>query len=331
MEGTVNSSLAKRAVGVTLGAVVLQLLMIVAFSWPAARTAPNDVPIVTAGPQAAAAAARLDRQLPGAFEASAVADEAAARKALADREAYGAIVATPAGPRVLVASAASPAVAQQLTQLGAQLAGAPAGGAVQDVVAADPDDPRGAGFGALALPLIMSSLAAAVLLTFAIPRLGARAAALVAFSALGGLAVAWLAQGWLSVLPGSYAAVAGVMALAILAVSGTVTGLAAVLGRPGIGLGALTLLLLGNPLSAAASAPELLPQPWGELGQLLPPGAAATLLRSVAFFDGAGAGGALTVLLVWAGAGLLLLGIGGLRGRGGDAAVAPEREPALAS
>ncbi|MEW2352755.1 hypothetical protein [Spirillospora sp. NPDC029432] len=326
-----NSSLAKRAVGVTLAAAVLQLLMIIAFSWPAVRTAPNDVPIVTAGPQAAAVAERLDRQRPGAFAAAAVADEAAARAALADREAYGAIVTTPAGPRVLVASAASPAVAQQLTQLGVQLAGAPAGGAVQDVVAADPDDPRGAGFGALALPLIMSSLAAAVLLTFALPRLGARAAALVAFAILGGLAVTWLAQGWLSVLPGSYPAVAAVMALTILAVSGTVTGLAAVLGRAGIGLGALTLLLLGNPLSGATSAPELLPQPWGDLGQLLPPGAAATLLRSVAFFDGAGAGGALTVLLAWAAAGLLLLGAGALRGRRGEAPAAAEREPAMAS
>mgnify|MGYP001377036679 CR=1 FL=1 len=110
-----RSSPIPRAVGVALGAAVLQLLMILAFSWPAVRSAPHDVPIVAAGPQAVAVAQRLERERPGAFEVTAVADEAAARAALTGREAYGAIVTTPTGPRVLVASAASPVVAQQLT------------------------------------------------------------------------------------------------------------------------------------------------------------------------------------------------------------------------
>ncbi|XVQ13389.1 hypothetical protein ACQP1W_12890 [Spirillospora sp. CA-255316] len=324
-----NSSQIQRAVGVALGAAVLQLLMILAFSWPAARSAPHDVPIVTAGPQAAAVAQRLDRERPGAFEVTTVADEAAARAALTGREAYGAIVTTPSGPRVLMASAASPVVSQQLTQMAQQMSGARAS-AVQDVVPIDSDDPRGAGFGALALPLIMSSLAAAVLLFFGVPGIGARAVGLVSFAVLGGLGSTWLAQGWLSVLPGSYLLVASVMALSILAVSATVAGLATAIGRAGIGLAALTLLLLGNPLSGATSAPELLPQPWGEIGQLLPPGAAATLLRSVVYFDGAGSTGPLVVLLSWAVAGLVLLGLGGLRSRSKPAEV-PEREPAMAS
>ncbi|MFC5752707.1 hypothetical protein [Actinomadura rugatobispora] len=324
-----NTSPIQRAVGVALGAAVLQLLMILAFSWPAVRSAPHDVPIVTAGPQAAAVAQRLEHELPGAFKVTGVADEAAARAALTDREAYGAIVTTPSGPRVLTASAASPVISQQLTQMAQQMSGA-RGGAVQDVVPIDSDDPRGAGFGALALPLIMSSLAAAVLLFFGVSGVGARAVGLVSFAVLGGLGATWLAQGWLSVLPGSYLLVASVMALAILAVSATVSGLASAVGRAGIGLGALTLLLLGNPLSGATSAPELLPQPWGEIGQLLPPGAAATLLRSVAYFDGAGSTGPLIVLLSWAVAGLVLLGLGGLRSRG-KPAEAPEREPAMAS
>ncbi|GLZ04341.1 membrane protein [Actinomadura sp. NBRC 104412] len=305
--------------------------MIVAFSWPAARIAPRDVPIVTAGPQAAAVAGRLDRERPGAFEVTTVADEAAARAVLADYEAYGAIVTTPSGPKVLVASAASPMVAQLLTQVAQQLSGAPSA-AVQDVVAADADDPRGAGFGALALPLIMSGIAAAVLLTFAIPALAARALGLVIFSILGGLGAAWLAQGWLSLLPGSYPTLASVMGLAVLAVAGTVAGLAAAIGRAGLGLGALTFLLLGNPLSAATSAPELLPQPWGELGQLLPPGAAITLVRSVTYFDGAGASAPLITLLAWAAAGLVLFGVGGLRSRTRTENLAEaEREPAIAS
>ncbi|XRQ03490.1 hypothetical protein ACN3XK_43760 [Actinomadura welshii] len=332
-----RSSNARRAAGVAAVAALLQLVMIIAFAWPAARTAPRDVPVLVAGPQAAAVAERLDREAPGAFDVRTLRDEAAAREALAGREAYGAIVTGPAGPKVLTASAASPVVAQRLGAMARLLAAdapppgppgpsSPSAPPVEDVVAADPGDPRGAGFGALALPLVMSGLAAAVLLTFAVPAAAWRAAGVLLFAALGGLGVAAVAQGWLSLLPGSYFAVAGAMSLAILAVTGTVAGLTAALGRPGLGAGALTMLLLGNPLSAATSAPEMLPQPWGDLGQLLPPGAAATLLRSVAFFDGAGAAGPLAVLGAWAAAGFALLAAGALRGRTGSAPVR-DREP----
>ncbi|WUH96720.1 hypothetical protein OHR68_24490 [Spirillospora sp. NBC_00431] len=327
-----RSSLAARTLGIAVAAALLQLIMITAFSWPAARVAPRDVPIVVAGPQAAAVAERLDRERPGAFDVRTERDETAARSALADREAYGAVVSTPSGPKVLTASAASPVVAQQLTALAERLTPPAAGAgtaAVEDVVAADPDDPRGSGFGALALPLIMSSLAASVLLTFAVPAAGWRAAGVVLFAGLGALGVAGIAQSWLSVLPGSYLAIAGVMSLTILAVTGTVAGLAAAVGRAGLGVGALTMLLLGNPLSSATSAPEMLPQPWGDIGQILPPGAAVTLLRSTAFFDGAGAAGSAAVLAAWAAAGFGLLAVGGLRRRSRERSE-PDREPAMA-
>lgn len=316
----------QRAVAIGLGAALLQALMLIAFAWPAVHTAPRDLPVAVAGPGAAQVEQRMSQQSPGAFEITTVADEAAARAAIADREVYGAVLTGPA-PRVLVASGASPLVAQQLGQISQQLAGVPVA-AAEDVVPADPDDPRGAGFGAMALPLVMSGIAAGVLLTLLVPATGARVAGLVTFAIAGGLISMGIAQGWLSILPGSYPTLAAVAGLVSLAVAGLVTGLATVLGRPGIGIAALTLLLVGNPFSAATSAPELLPQPWGALGQLLPPGAAASLLRSVAFFDGAGAGAPLLVLLAWAGAALALLGVGMLRERRGAArALAPEPVP----
>jgi hypothetical protein len=323
-----TSPLASRTLALTLGAVLIQAFMITAFAWPAARTAPRDVPLVVAGPsaQTTALADRLARERPGVFKIKQRPDEATARRAITDRDAYGAIVVTPSGPRVLVASAASPLVAQLLTQAAQQLSGGPVAPA-QDVVTADSDDPRGAGFAAMVLPIVMSGLVAALLLTLLIPSVAWRSAGLAGFAVIGGLVTTALAKSWLSLLPGSYLTVAAVIGLAILTVSGTVTGLAAVMGRAGLGVGALIMMLLGNPLSAASSAPELLPQPWGTVGQLLPPGAAATLLRSVAFFDGAGSGRPLTVLLIWAAAGLSLLGGAALRGR---TEAAPAAEPALA-
>jgi hypothetical protein len=94
-----------------------------------------------------------------------------------------------------------------------------------------------------------------------------------------------------------------------------VLGLHSLAGTAGLGLGAATVLLLGNPLSGLASAPELLPSGWGSLGQLLPPGATGSLLRSVSWFDGAGAGAPLLVLTAWSAVGLALLGAGALAAR----------------
>jgi hypothetical protein len=318
-----------RAAALGLGAALLQALMLIAFAWPAANIAPRDLPLVVSGPQAGNVAERLDSHSPGAFEISTVTDESAARAALADREAYGAIVTGVGAPQVFVASAASPAVAQQLSQIAARLAGTPAA-AVEDVIAADLDDPRGSGFGAMVLPLVMAGIAAGALLTLLIPTASARALGVVVFATAAGLLSMLIVQGWLSLLPGSYLQLAAVAWLACFAVAGFVTGLATAIGRAGLGIAALTMLLIGNPFSAATSAPELLPQPWGAIGQLFPPGAAASLFRSVAYFDGAGAGGPLIVLLAWSAAAVALLGVGIVRQRRVVDAVPAEPTPAMA-
>jgi hypothetical protein len=316
----------QRAVALGVGAALLQGLMLIAFAWPATNIAPRDLPLAVAGPQAAMVEDRLTGQNPGAFELTVVPDEAAARAAIGDREVYGAIVTGGGAPRVLVASGAAPAVAQQLTQIGQQMSGAPAT-PVEDVVPADPDDPRGAGFGAMALPLVMAGIAGGVLLTLLIPSAGGRALGALVFGIAGGLVSMLVTQKWLSIVPGSYLALSAVAGLVSFAVAGTVAGLATVIGRAGIGIAALTMLLIGNPFSAATAAPELLPQPWGTIGQLLPPGAAASLLRSVAFFDGAGAQRPMLVLLAWAGFALVLFGIGAIRDRA-RVEPAPTAEPA---
>ncbi|MBF6415089.1 ABC transporter permease [Nocardia cyriacigeorgica] len=319
----------QRAVAIGAVAALIQALMLIAFAWPAANMAPRDLPVAVTGPQAAMVAERLAAHDPDAFEITTTPDENAARAAITDREVYGAIVTGGGAPRVLIASGASPAVAQQLTQVAQQMSGVPAP-AVEDLVAADPDDPRGVGFGAMALPLVMSGIAAGVLLTLLVPSAIGRMTGLLSFAVAGGLLSMVIVQGWLSLIPGNYLVLSAVAGLVSFAVAGTVTGLAAVVGRAGIGIAALTMLLIGNPFSAATSAPELLPQPWGAIGQLLPPGAAASLLRSVAFFDGAGATGPLVVLLVWAGLAVVLLAIGAVRERRGSDEQAAAPVPAMA-
>ena len=245
----------------------------------------------------------------------------------------------PQGATVLTASAASPLVAQLLQQA---VAGAgpgatpPAGGAVApvrviDVVPGDPDDPRGVALTASVLPLVLAGMAAGLLVWLAGGPGLAGWAALVAASAVAGLVAAATVQGWLGVLGGSWLANAGVLGLTVLAVGAAVAGLAALGGRAGAAAGALLMVLVGNPLSGVSSAPELLPVPAGAIGQLLPPGAGGSLLRSTAFFDGAGGTAPLTVLAAWVALGLALSWLAALRRPRASRVDTPESDPVAVS
>jgi hypothetical protein len=302
---------------VALLTTVLTVLLI-AFAWPAARSKARDVPIGIAGPAAAVAPVSTALKQNDAFELHVYGDRAAAVTAIEDREVYGAIVAGPAGPEMLTASAGSPAIAQILTQLAARLTADQPGAkpaTVTDVVPLPADDPRGAGLAAGALPLVLGGILAAVLLTRLVPSGPRRIAGALGFAVTGGLALTAVLQYWLGALPGDYWANSGVIGLSIAATSIAILGLEWLLGTPGFGLGAATMMLLGNPLSGMTSAPEMLPSGWGTLGQLLPPGAAGTMLRSVAFFDGAAITRPVIVLSAWLAGGLALSALGAARDR----------------
>jgi hypothetical protein len=299
------------AVIVAVVAVILQALLVPLFAAPAANLAPRDLPIVAAGPEQATAAvtARLREADPDAFAITAVPDAAAADQKLRNREAYAAIVVTPGGPELHTATAAGPTVAALLTQAAGQL-GDGQQVRVVDVVPGDPDDPRGAGFASGFLPLLLTSMVAGILLSLLVRSRGGQLAGLLTYGILAGLGGAAVLQQWLGVIPGEYVWDAAAIALVGTAAAATVTGLAALVGPAGIALGALVVFLVGNPLSAVAAAPELLPQPWGEVGQWLPAGAGGSLLRSTAFFDGAGATRPLWILAGYALVGLLLVAVG---------------------
>ncbi|PSL06155.1 hypothetical protein CLV30_103310 [Haloactinopolyspora alba] len=308
----------KRVIALSFGLAVLIGVLMTAFVWPNSQIEPRDVPLAVAGPPEAAeqVEGRLAEAAPGAFEVEAVADEAAARAAIEDRDVYGAIVMDPAGtPTMLTASAASPAVARLLDGVAAQLAAAeqPDTGpapAVEDVVTLPDDDARGVGFNGGAFPMVIAGTAAGAALVLTVSGVGRRLVGAASASVLGGLSAVLVMQAWLGVLGGDWWANAGVFALTIGAVSTTIIGLHSLIGVPGVGLGALIMVVLGNPLSGVTSAPEMLPSGWGALGQALPPGAGGTLLRSTSYFDGAAAGGPLLVLTAWIAGGLLLAALG---------------------
>ncbi|HEX6875480.1 MAG TPA: hypothetical protein VF165_07455 [Nocardioidaceae bacterium] len=297
--------------GLVLGLTAALTLLLVAFAWPPSELRPRDLPVAVAGPPGAAqqVSAAVDDALgSGALDVRAVPSRTAAVAAIENRDVYGAVVVSPSGPEMLVASAGSPVVAQSLTLLGAQLAArngtTPR---VADVVPLPAADPHGAVFAAGAFPLVIGGIAVGAALALALDRRRTKVATVLGLSVAAGLSLAAVQQFWFDALGGSYWANSGVYALAIGAMAAIVTGLHQALGRVGLALAAATILLLGNPLSGITSAPELLPSGWSLLGQLLPPGAAGTALRSTAFFDGAGAATSLLVLAGWLAVGLALL------------------------
>ncbi|WP_063066359.1 hypothetical protein [Nocardia violaceofusca] len=324
--------------GPVLALSALITVLVTAFAWPTSNLAPRHLPVGVAGPAPAVEQVRQGLGALGdsAIDATPYPDRSAAVRAIEDRDIYGAIVMGANGPEVLTASAAGPAVAQALSEAARSMSQqrqtpapqlnsgqsrqpSPAAGqpsttsqqlspapVVTDVVATPPADPHGAVFGLTLVPMVIGGLLTGAALSLLPLGRTARIGAAVAVALIAGFAVTAVLHTWLDVLTGNYLANAGVVALAIGATSLTLLGLRAALGLPGLGLGAATFVALGIPLSGAMSAPELLPTGWGTLGTLLPPGAAATALRSTAYFGGSGSAAALAVLSCWTVGGLLL-------------------------
>lgn len=315
-------------------------LAVLGFAWPAARIAPRHLPIGVVGSTAAAraAVAHLDAAEPGGFDVHVYLTDPDARAAIKDRAVYGAFEVGDDAVTVLTASAAGPAVAQLLTAVGQKVAaanpkdsatGVPAAFRVQDLVPQSADDPRGVVISAALLPLTICSiiLAGVIALAVRVRPAWRQATALVAMAAASGGSAYVIAEVFLGALPGDHLATWASLSLTILAMSASTAGLIALAGPGGLGLGAVLFVFLGNPFSGVTSAPDLLPTGVRDIGQWLPPGAGASLLRSTAYFGDNGSRPHLAVLLVWAAAGLLAV-VAGHRGSPSFTAATVEQQAA---
>ncbi len=340
-------------IGVILAAAIG--VIVIAFSWPGVTSSPHNLPIAVAGTaeQTTAVEALLAENAPGAFAITDAADRDAAVDLIERRQAYGAIVLG-GSPEVLTASAASPAASQILVALRAQLqaavqqaatAQAVAAGAappqisipLTDVVPLAASDPRGTGLAAAAFPLVLGGMIGGIAITFAISGIWRRVLALLVYTIVAGFAITGVLQGWFGVLQGSYFANSAAFALTLLAIGATIVGFGAIFGRPGIAVGPVLFLLIANPISSAAAPKEFLPAPWGEIGQWLPPGAGATLIRDLSYFPAANTAFPWLVLAFWSLGGLVLVAVGHFRNAGrlvieseSEPEPVPEIEPAAA-
>jgi hypothetical protein len=292
---------------------VLLGLALLAFLWPAARTAPRDLPIGVAGngPIVSAAGAGLAQH---GFAVTSYPDRSAAEAAIRDRDVYGAVLPGAGATTVLVASAASPAVAADLSEVASATHGPVH---VDDIVPLSAGDPRGTVLASAVLPLVLGSeiVAVAVAVLAGMRPAARQIAALLVGAATTACAAYAIEQWWLGALPGGGGVTWAVLALAVFAISATTAGMYELIGLGGIGLTAAVMIFLGNAFSGVSSAPELLPTPAGALGRWMPPGAAGNLLRSTAYFSGHGGAQPLVALVAWSVFGMVAIAVGHRRHR----------------
>ena len=329
-------------VGLAIG-IPLVLLMFIA---PASRGTPHDLPIGVAGSDAQVELlkTKLDGTAPGAFRVERFDSQDALEAATGDREIYGGFAISgdrPPQVTTVIASGGGAAPAALLTQVGTQVAAGLAAGAgaapgaapgtpgaqppagpvagsaqapspvLVDVAPPARDDPRGAGFGAVVMPVFL----AGAILGIALTQLARRAKLIAALLPVGAMLVGATAVGAamaVGVLPGGFWAQWLAMSAGILAIGAAVAGIVSLVGIAGMGIAVLVFMLAGMPLAGVGAPPEYLPWNWGRVGQGLPLGATGTALRSAAFFaDGAlvgpGAGAAYAVLAGWIVIGYALL------------------------
>jgi uncharacterized phage infection (PIP) family protein YhgE len=115
-----------------------------------------------------------------------------------------------------------------------------------------------------------------------------------------GLITALVTNVIVGAFPNHFLAVWGVSTLFVLAIGMSVAAFEVIFGIAGTAIGAVLFLVIGNPASGGSSAPELLPDFWRALSQVLPPGAAVTSMRDVVYFHGHGSTQALIVLALYA-------------------------------
>jgi hypothetical protein len=300
---------ALRSLRLPVALAALITVLATAFAWPASHLEPRDVPIGVTGSVTFVdrVTATLHAQDAGAFDVTVAPDSSSGRSLLRDNQIDGLFTETAGGPRLVLASAGRPVVADLLTSVESAMTRAESPAVVTDAVPPPGDDAHSAVFVAAALPTVLGAIAAGALLALSRrPRID-RLVGVVVVAGLSGLALTTVLNTWLGALGGSWWALAGCYALGIGAILAAVNGLAHVFGRAGLIAAAATVMLLGNPLSGATSATQMLPDGWSALGRALPPGAFAGAVRAVAYYDAHGASGPVLVLAAWALVGALLM------------------------
>ena len=174
------------------------------------------------------------------------------------------------------------------------------------VVPLSESDSSGTGLAIAAFPLVIGGILGGVLCLNLIKGTWRRFATAILYAVIAGAVSTLILSTWFGFIPGDFASLWAAFAATYLATASFMIGLGALLvPAAGLGLGAVVTMFIGNPISGASMPSAFLPGAWGQIGQMLVPGASSTLLRSIAYFPEAATSGQWLVLGSWIAFGLL--------------------------
>lgn len=276
---------------------------------------PHSVKVGVAGSSVASsqAAAELATRPPNGFDVTRLRSAAEARSMVASRRLAGAYVPDRDGAIAIVATAASPSLAQVLEATFAHL---PAGHgrmvAVDDVRPLPAADATGTPNFFFLVICTLAGFITAIALGLATPALPEpqRLLVLVAAAVLapaGAYLVGGVIYGTFPGDVGTILAMVGMGALYTLAVAGTTRLLQLAFGPAGPLPASLVVIFLNLPTSGGTVAPQLMPGFWRFLNHFWIGADAMNANRSILYFGGAGVGDDVLKVLAWiAGWGVLL-------------------------
>ena len=174
------------------------------------------------------------------------------------------------------------------------------------VVPLSDSDTSGSGIAISAFPLVIGGILGGSFSALRVNGTWRRFATATLYAVIGGALTALILNVWFGLIPGDFATLWAAFGATYLATASFIVGVSA-LSSPlaGLGLGAVVTMFIGNPISGASMPSVFLPGAWGQIGQMMVPGASSTLLRSIAYFPEAATSGQWLVLGSWIAFGLL--------------------------
>ena len=174
------------------------------------------------------------------------------------------------------------------------------------VVPLSESDSSGTGLAIAAFPLVMGGIIGGMLSLTLINGTWRRFATATLYAVIGGALTALILSTGFGFSPGDFATLWAAFGATYLATASFMIGMGALLvPAAGLGLGAVVTMFIGNPISGASMPSVFLPGVWGQIGQMMVPGASSTLLRSIAYFPEAATSDQWLVLGFWIAFGLL--------------------------
>ena len=174
------------------------------------------------------------------------------------------------------------------------------------VVPLSESDSSGTGLAIAAFPLVIGGILGGSFSVLRVNGTWRRFATATLYAVIGGALTALILSTWFGFIPGDFATLWAAFGATYLATAFFIVGVGA-LSSPLIGLavGAVITMFIGNPISGATMPSVFLSGAWGQIGQMLVPGASSTLLRSIAYFPEAATSDQWLVLGSWIAFGLL--------------------------